>query len=74
MPISASLYSRRDILKGLLISGVATSVVATLVSGTRSSARASETNLLRNSSFEMNGFGTAISEWVVTITPPEEPS
>lgn len=72
MPDSLSaLYTRRDILKGLLISGVATSVMATPVSSARSFVRVTETNLLRNGSFETDGFGTTISEWTVTTEPPE---
>lgn len=64
------MYTRRDVLKGLLMSGVATSLMATPVSGTRSLAVVTEANLLRNGSFERDDFGTTITGWTVTIEPP----
>lgn len=65
------MFTRRDILKGLIISGVATSVMATPVSSARAFVRVTETNLLRNGSFEVDGFGATISEWTVLIEPLE---
>lgn len=72
MLVWATLYTRRDILKGLIMSGVATSIMVTSVSSARSFVRATETNLLHNGSFETDGFGRTISGWTVSIEPPED--
>ena len=65
------LYSRREILKGLVIFGVTSAVVATPVDAIDSVVQGTERNLLRNGSFEMDPFGSTITGWTVTAEPPE---
>ncbi len=69
--MSHFLYSRREILKGLVIFGVTSAVAATPVDAIDSVVQGTQQNLLQNGSFEMNPFGSTITGWAVTAEPPE---
>jgi len=66
-----TLYSRRNVLQGLLIVGVATAVCPTSIGAERSLLQGTEQNLLRNGSFEMNVMGSAVTGWTITELQPE---
>jgi hypothetical protein len=71
--VSISLYSRREVLKGLIIFGVATSLSTAPAGAHTPFVQGSERNLLRNGSFEMNGFGRTMTGWTVTESPEVNP-
>ncbi|MEN9802763.1 MAG: hypothetical protein RLZ37_1888 [Actinomycetota bacterium] len=71
--VSHTLYSRRNVLKGLFVVGVATSISPATVGVHASFLQGSERNLLTNGSFEMNGFGRTMTGWTVTELPEVDP-
>jgi hypothetical protein len=71
--VSISLCSRREVLKGLIIFGVTSAVIATPVVAIDSVVQGTQQNLLQNGSFEMNGFGRTMTGWTVTELPEVDP-
>lgn len=67
------MFTRRDVLKGLVLGGFVASLVTSESSAAGLVAGLPTENLLTNGSFEMNGFGRSMTGWsIVELTTQDD--